>query len=126
MTREYRSKQRDEAKRIRFMAESRGEIKYLGTPCKHGHSGFRYTRNGLCVECSYKNPSLNRVKLKQELLDSLNEKRYKLEIRIDAITQGLKRYISDACNHCGGTERYVISNDCPSCKKMINNRVKLR
>ena len=50
--REYRSKKRNEALRVRRMAEANGEWKYQGTPCKHGHGGLRYSSTGRCVDCN--------------------------------------------------------------------------
>lgn len=29
-----------------------GNMTYQGNPCKHGHSGLRYTQNRTCVECA--------------------------------------------------------------------------
>lgn len=39
----------DHAKRA---AEEAGENTYQGKPCVHGHSGHRWTHNGLCFDCS--------------------------------------------------------------------------
>lgn len=29
-----------------------GTTKYLGSPCKHGHGGIRYTKCKTCVSCN--------------------------------------------------------------------------
>ena len=26
---------------------------YTGKPCKHGHTGLRFTKSGACVDCNY-------------------------------------------------------------------------
>lgn len=36
----------------RMDAASKGELKYLGNPCKRGHEGWRYTQSGACIECN--------------------------------------------------------------------------
>ena len=51
MTRPYYSKVRSAANAKRRRAEANGQLKYAGTPCKHGHDGIRYSKNGTCVEC---------------------------------------------------------------------------
>ena len=51
MTRPYYSETRSAANAKRRRAEANGHLKYVGTPCKHGHAGIRYSKNGLCVEC---------------------------------------------------------------------------
>jgi hypothetical protein len=35
----------------RRVAEFDGDKTYLGKPCRHGHTGIRYTANAGCVEC---------------------------------------------------------------------------
>lgn len=35
----------------RANAAQRGEKKYLGSPCKQGHDGWRYTTSGGCIQC---------------------------------------------------------------------------
>ena len=35
----------------RANAKKAGDIRYLGNPCIHGHSGVRHTSTGGCVEC---------------------------------------------------------------------------
>ena len=35
----------------RMDAARLGQIKYLGTPCKRGHNGWRYTASGGCIQC---------------------------------------------------------------------------
>lgn len=36
----------------RIEAAKAGEKHYQGVPCKHGHSGVRYTLTSNCVECT--------------------------------------------------------------------------
>src|SRR5574337_1027423 len=43
----------------REAARVSGKSKYDGNPCKHGHSGLRYTSTGGCVECVYLAKSLS-------------------------------------------------------------------
>ena len=35
----------------RLEAARLGQTKYLGTACKHGHDGWRYTTSGGCIQC---------------------------------------------------------------------------
>lgn len=35
----------------RKAAHLSGHTKYLGKPCRHGHSGLRYVSTGGCVDC---------------------------------------------------------------------------
>jgi len=40
-------------KLTRKEAKATGEyFYYTGTPCKHGHDGYRYTNNAMCVACA--------------------------------------------------------------------------
>ena len=32
-------------------ARTAGHTRFMGTPCKHGHSGVRYVRDRQCVTC---------------------------------------------------------------------------
>lgn len=44
--------QRGSAITARITAKAEGEPTYKGTSCKRGHSGWRYTTSGNCVECA--------------------------------------------------------------------------
>jgi len=41
----HRNQARDEA-------IAAGRNKYQGRPCRYGHAGLHYVRNGECVECA--------------------------------------------------------------------------
>lgn len=41
---------------LRNYDEERKAKVYLGTPCVHGHRGYRYVACRTCVDCSRKNP----------------------------------------------------------------------
>lgn len=36
----------------REQAARRGEVTYQGRPCRRGHAGVRYVRNGDCIDCA--------------------------------------------------------------------------
>ena len=36
---------------LRMAAAEKGERRYWGKPCVHGHDGERYTSSGVCVAC---------------------------------------------------------------------------
>lgn len=33
------------------VALEHGQLRFQGRPCVHGHSGVRYAKSGVCVEC---------------------------------------------------------------------------
>lgn len=41
-----------EASHARQTAMANGDRTYIGSQCRHGHSGVRYTKHGMCVECA--------------------------------------------------------------------------
>lgn len=41
-------RQEDKAK---LAAQAAGKTKFVGSRCKHGHNGIRYTSTGQCVDC---------------------------------------------------------------------------
>lgn len=41
-----------EASLARRTAMANGDKTYIGSQCRHGHSGVRYTKHGMCVECA--------------------------------------------------------------------------
>lgn len=40
------------------------------------------------------------------------------QARVEAAKQGLSRYDGKPCRVCGGTERYVTSNNCVACSRV--------
>lgn len=87
----------------RRAAAARGERKYIGKPCKHGHEGLRYTRNDNCVECV----EVRRAVWKKAVND-------KPEVAA-AIAAGSRIFDGVACRKCGGTRRYISSFACVVC-----------
>lgn len=45
----------------RAEARARGFNRYLGDPCRNGHSGQRYTAHGDCIECTQARAAAQRV-----------------------------------------------------------------
>jgi len=46
----------------RLEAKALGLKRYSGTPCVNGHSGERYTRNNVCVDCHTRDKEIARSK----------------------------------------------------------------
>ena len=46
----------------RLKAKALGLKRYFGTPCVNGHSGERYTRNNVCVDCHARGKEIARSK----------------------------------------------------------------
>lgn len=73
---------------------------YSGQPCKHGHTGPRYTNGGACLEC-----------LGRSLEDS-----QEASPRQQALINGHKFYYSDQpCKHDHTGPRYTKSGACLEC-----------
>lgn len=88
-------------------AMSKGENKYQGNPCVHGHDGVRYTRTGMCVTCA-----MNYQKFRKVVGES-REMRLSREI---AHGRGFSQYDSDVvCSSCHGVRRWVKSGQCCLC-----------
>jgi hypothetical protein len=51
----------------RIKAAKAGKSVYKGNPCKYGHSGLRYVRNGACVECQQNYAKLYKASILEEL-----------------------------------------------------------
>jgi hypothetical protein len=58
----------------RFAAARRGETKFNGNPCRHGHSGERFVGNGYCCECQRLANAATKNKLR-ELMQAAREGR---------------------------------------------------
>lgn len=87
----------------RRAAAANGERKYIGKPCRYGHSGLRYTRNDNCVECV----ELRRAVWKESLKDK--------PAVVAAKAAGSKVFDGAACKKCGGTQRYICNFACVAC-----------
>ncbi|RKZ84184.1 MAG: hypothetical protein DRQ39_08635 [Gammaproteobacteria bacterium] len=61
---------------------------YIGKPCKRGHTGRRYKRNGMCVECE-----IMRVRRSQELRTATEHNQYHREYNAHNIEQ-LRKLLS--------------------------------
>lgn len=80
---------------------------YLGSSCKRGHSGLRYSKSSSCVLCAklrnWETPAQRKAKQ-----DSILLERKKRE-------NSTTIYIGRPCKSCKGTERYVCNGACRAC-----------
>lgn len=90
-------------------ARERGLATYQGKPCKHGHSGIRYTAGG-CVGCC------KHIRRVHPAAASVHGPRHK------AYLLGLKTYQGRPCKHGHDGKRYVSSLGCVECERLSMKR----
>ena len=78
-----------------------GEKQYQGPRCARGHSGFRYTHTGHCVQCR---------------LAGLRVPRFFTDpSRVAALEKGRRYYKGSPCAKAAHVRRYVSSGRCVQC-----------
>lgn len=50
----------------RLAAVARGDKRWLGPPCAHGHEGWRYTSVGDCVDCTSERAAAHRLREEEQ------------------------------------------------------------
>lgn len=92
-------------------ATNRGEVRFLGTICKRNHSGWRYTKGGQCIECVELGRNVN---FKPRQRSSKNHAR-----SLEAANSGNVTYIPDKACKRNHFLRYINSNNCVECDKIM-------
>lgn len=91
----------------RKIAVAKGGKTYQGKPCRHKHSGERWTSTGACVTCS---------RIHTQIQSVPGEDPEWKRIRYLLREQGEKTYFSPVvCPACGGYERSVRFGACANC-----------
>ena len=57
----------------RMVAASKGEIKYIGSPCRKCGLTEKYTRNATCVKCSCEKAKFYVLEQRKKIKDLLNQ-----------------------------------------------------
>lgn len=99
------------------IAEREGLVRYQGKPCGKGHSGIRYTKSGICVECitSARNLALNPRQR--------SNKNHELALKAAAL--GQTTYTAAKPCKLGHTSRFVNSNNCVACDELMRQKHKI-
>lgn len=99
------------------IAEKEGLVRYQGKPCGKGHSGIRYTKGGICVECitSARNLALNPRQR--------SNKNHELALKAAALGQTI--YTATKPCKLGHISRFVNSNNCVACDELMRQKHKI-
>lgn len=99
------------------LAAAEGLIHFQGVPCKHGHSGLRYTKGSQCIECM----GIRRGKLITPRGRSIKNH----ESSLKGASDGETTYIPENACKRGHKLRYINSNNCVECDKFMIEKHKL-
>lgn len=101
----------------RALAVQNGLVTYQGAPCKKGHSGLRYTKGATCIDCikHSRDISLN----PRQRSDKNNE------LSLKALSAGKTTYIPNKPCKEGHLLRFVNSNNCVECDKLMREKHKI-
>lgn len=97
-----------EHKAARVLAREKGEMRFLGDPCAHGHGRGRLTSHGGCVTCQRLR---NAAKPKKPRPSSV--------ARREAIESGSIFYDGKECVRHHGGRRYVSTRRCVECSRLF-------
>lgn len=101
----------------RSIAKANGEISYISEPCKNGHKGVRYTKSGRCVHC------IGVHKLKRNNPRQRSDANHALAL--SAAARGQTTYWPHIPCKQGHSLRYVNSNACVECDKLLQLKYKV-
>ena len=88
-------------------AHQRGQSKYRGSPCKHGHDGERFSSTGQCVMC---------MEVRNRAHTVPGEPYEAIVHRVGLSKQRETLYVSNVpCVLCHGFNRRVKSGKCSDC-----------
>lgn len=109
----------------RRLARERGDIRFFGDPCRHGHDGPRFTSNGRCVACA----STSKAKRDPEARRAA-ERKYRAEHLEKARARDRARYVPrpkpPALSSAERAERRRAYNARPEVKARRNARLRRR
>jgi hypothetical protein len=86
---------------------------YLGPPCRHGHSGERYTATGKCTECQ-RSQLLARYRAFQKQRGATEPQRA-AKARATARRLGREFYIGMPCRAAGHRKHFTATACCAEC-----------
>lgn len=99
------------------LAIKNGDIRFLGKSCSNKHDGWRYTKGGQCIKCVSiaRNNALN-----PRQRSSKNH-----EASLAAASNGQTTYLPEKPCKRGHLLRFVSSNNCVECDKIMMEKHKL-
>lgn len=98
-------------------AAQSGLVHYQGAPCKHGHSGLRYTKGAQCIDCM----GIRRGKV----ITPRGRSNVNHTLSLTAASSGNTTYVPEKPCKIGHSLRYVNSNNCVECDKLAIEKHKL-
>ena len=97
----------------RKAAKERGLIHYFtGQPCKHGHTSYRFARNGECKQCSLERVAEYYHANKEARQQYTKKWREENKERISATNRIWKRRNRGVCTYHEGKRRAAMKYDC--------------